>query len=140
MVGCLGGLGRSLSRWMFHQGARRFVFLSRSGTKKIAAKQLVQDLRENGASIDVMVGDVSVFTDVEAVVSQIIGSIGGIVQAAMGLDVGRPIHTTSAIFSWLKCRTPCLSRCPVKAGTGASVQRFKAHGICTTRFEEGETI
>ena len=88
MVGCLGGLGRSLSRWMLRQGARKFVFLSRSGTKKIAAKQLEKDLQDNGARVDVMVGDVSVFADVEAVVSQISGSIGGVVQAAMGLDVG----------------------------------------------------
>ena len=99
MVGCLGGLGRSLSRWMFHQGARKFVFLSRLGTKKIAAKPLVQDLQENGASIDVMIGDVSVFADIEAVVSQINGSVGGIIQAAMGLDVGRPVHTTMARYS-----------------------------------------
>ena len=73
---------------MLRQGARKFVFLSRSGTKKIAAKQLEKDLQDNGARVDVMVGDVSVFADVEAVVSQISGSIGGVVQAAMGLDVG----------------------------------------------------
>ena len=63
---------------MLRQGARKSVFLSRSGTKKIAAKQLVTDLQDNGARVDVMVGDVSVFADVEAVVSQISGPIGGV--------------------------------------------------------------
>ena len=84
---------------MFRQGARNFVFLSRSGTKNVAAKQLVKDLRDNGARVDVMVGDVSVFADVEVVLSQISGPIGGTVQAAMGLDVGRPFDTASLTFS-----------------------------------------
>lgn len=78
----------NLSRLFARSMKRKFVFLSRSGTKKIAAKQLVTDLQNHDARVDVRVGDVSVFADVEAVVSQIRDSIGGVVQAAMGLDVG----------------------------------------------------
>lgn len=34
LVGCLGGLGRSLTSWMMDRGARDFVLLSRSGADK----------------------------------------------------------------------------------------------------------
>jgi KR domain len=34
LVGCLGGLGRSLTTFMMERGARDFVFLSRSGADK----------------------------------------------------------------------------------------------------------
>ncbi|KAI1090751.1 hypothetical protein F5B19DRAFT_306371 [Rostrohypoxylon terebratum] len=45
LVGCFGGLGRSLSRWMATRGARNFVFLSRSGCDKPDAADLVLSLR-----------------------------------------------------------------------------------------------
>ncbi|KAH9890251.1 polyketide synthase [Xylariomycetidae sp. FL2044] len=88
LVGCLGGLGRSLSRWMAARGARKFVFLGRSGCDKPVAMDLVTSLRDSGASVKVVRGDVC---QASAVVEAIqccstMGSrIGGIVQAAMGL-------------------------------------------------------
>ena len=88
MVGCLGGLGRTLSRWMVSRGARKFAFLGRSGTKKAAARNLIQDLEALGAECSVVTGDVCSVTDVDAVVdaAAAMGSIGGVVQAAMGLN------------------------------------------------------
>ncbi len=44
MVGCLGGLGRSLSKWMMSRGARKFVFLGRSGLDKEAARQIEEKM------------------------------------------------------------------------------------------------
>ncbi|PHH90746.1 hypothetical protein CDD83_2742 [Cordyceps sp. RAO-2017] len=87
LVGCLGGLGRSLSRWMMSRGARKFVFLGRSGCDKATARQLVSRLREAGASVSVVRGDVSNAQQVgEAVAAcELGGPIGGVVQAAMGL-------------------------------------------------------
>ncbi len=87
MVGCLGGLGRSLSRWMFDRGARSFVFLGRSGADKPAAKKLVEDLQESGAAVVVVRVDVSCLEDVQNAVMQSPCPIGGILQAAMGLNV-----------------------------------------------------
>lgn len=87
LVGCLGGIGRSLTKWMLARGARKFVFLGRSGAKRTPAKQLVDDLEKAGAEVTVICGDVTIYSDVERALGQINTPIGGIVQAAMGLDV-----------------------------------------------------
>lgn len=86
MVGCLGGLGRSLSRWMMRRGARNFVFLGPSGLDKPVAQVLVHDLREQGAVADVVRGDVGNREDVERAVQAARQPIGGLIQAAMGLS------------------------------------------------------
>ncbi|KAJ2999377.1 hypothetical protein NUW58_g15 [Xylaria curta] len=88
MVGCLGGLGRSLSRWMMARGARYFVFLGRSGCDKPDARDLVNRLEQNGAIVTVVRGDVSNSSDVKSAVQACVAtnkSIGGVIQAAMGL-------------------------------------------------------
>ena len=41
LVGCLGGLGRSLTMWMLEHGCRNFVFLSRSGDDEKAVADVV---------------------------------------------------------------------------------------------------
>ncbi|XXH01662.1 hypothetical protein Hte_008022 [Hypoxylon texense] len=88
MVGCLGGLGRTISRWMISRGARKFAFLGRSGLRKAAARNLIQDLEALGAECLVVTGDVCSGVDVAAVMDAAVamGSIGGVVQAAMGLN------------------------------------------------------
>ncbi|KAI0532874.1 polyketide synthase [Xylaria digitata] len=88
LIGCLGGLGRSLSRWMMTRGARNFVFLGRSGADKPSAKQLVARLEQAGAAVGVIRGDVSQAADVKAAVTHCVSTgrkVGGVVQAAMGL-------------------------------------------------------
>ncbi|KAL9091247.1 MAG: hypothetical protein Q9159_001542 [Coniocarpon cinnabarinum] len=86
MIGCLGGLGRSMSKWMMSRGARKFVFLGRSGTDRTPARQLVEDLEDQGAQVTVVRGDVVRYADVEKAVAAIKGPIGGVIQAAMGLN------------------------------------------------------
>ena len=88
LVGCLGGLGRSLSRWMMKQGARHFIFVGRSGADRPSARQLVSRLEEAGATVGVVRGDVANASDINAAVSACLATgrrIGGVVQAAMGL-------------------------------------------------------
>ncbi|XXG97441.1 hypothetical protein Hte_003742 [Hypoxylon texense] len=88
LVGCLGGLGRSLSCWMAVRGARNFVFLGRSGCNKPDAQELVLSLRSRGASVSVVKGDVANASDVVTAVKACTATgkpIGGVVQAAMGL-------------------------------------------------------
>lgn len=87
MIGCLGGLGRSISKWMVKRGARKFVFVGRTGTDRKAARQLVEDLEAEGAYVSVVRGDVSILADVQAAVAAIKGPVGGVIQAAMGLNV-----------------------------------------------------
>ena len=90
MVGCLGGLGRRLSKWMMDRGARHFVFLGRSGLDKAAARNLVEDLEASGASCSVVRGDACEMVDVEVMVQSAEYPICGVVQAAMGLHVCYP--------------------------------------------------
>ena len=90
MIGCLGGLGRSMSKWMIKQGARKFVFLGRSGTDKAPARKLVEDLEQSGATVQVGRGDVGQYADVQKCVDVVDGDIGGVIQAAMGLNVNVP--------------------------------------------------
>lgn len=90
LIGCLGGLGRSMSKWMLSRGARKFVFMGRSGTDKAPARRLVENLQSLGAQVTVIRGDVVNVDDVNRAVAGIDGPIGGVIQAAMGLDVSHP--------------------------------------------------
>lgn len=90
LIGCLGGLGRSLSRWMVGRGARKFVFLGRTGCDKPEALDLVSWLRSTGTRVTVVRGDVSNLADVESALDacRTMGesaAVGGVIQAAMGL-------------------------------------------------------
>ncbi|KAI0521004.1 polyketide synthase [Xylaria bambusicola] len=101
LIGCLGGLGRSLSRWMMSRGARHFVFLGRSGADKPSAKQLVNKLEQAGATTCVIRGDVCQVTDVEAAVTHCVSTgrrLGGVVQAAMGLH--EALFTSMSTQAW----------------------------------------
>ena len=89
LVGCLGGLGRSLTSWMMKRGAKRFAFLSRSGTDSEQAAILVKDIEAAGIAVQVIRGDATVEADVERAVKSIPATypIRGVVQAAMVLRV-----------------------------------------------------
>ncbi|KAF3904083.1 hypothetical protein ABW20_dc0102273 [Dactylellina cionopaga] len=88
MIGCLGGLGRSLAKWLLERGARKFVFLSRSGLSNSIAQRFVQDLITLGGEVKVVQGDVCDFKDVKRMIDEADGPIGGVVQAAMGVYPG----------------------------------------------------
>lgn len=89
LVGCLGGLGRSLTSWMIDKGAKRFAFLSRSGTDSEQAAILVKNIESRGLSCQVVRGDVTVLSDVERAVKGVSSEypIRGAIQAAMVLKV-----------------------------------------------------
>ncbi|KAL8833880.1 MAG: hypothetical protein Q9170_004027, partial [Blastenia crenularia] len=98
LSGCLGGIGRSISKWMLRQGARKFAFIGRSGLDKEPARRLVKDLEEAGAHVIVTRGDVSDPSVVQQCVDSISGPIGGVMQAAMGLD--EAIWTSMSHKAW----------------------------------------
>jgi acyl transferase domain-containing protein/NADPH:quinone reductase-like Zn-dependent oxidoreductase len=91
LVGCLGGLGRSLTSWMMKHGARNFAFLSRSGMDSEQATILVNNLETRGANVQVFRGDATVKADVENAVRSIPADrpIRGVVHAAMVLRVSK---------------------------------------------------
>jgi len=89
LVGCLGGLGRSLTSWMMKRGARRFAFLSRSGADATSAAILVRAIEAAGVDVSVIRGDVTRAVDVERAVQSIPSEypVAGVVHAAMVLRV-----------------------------------------------------
>ncbi|KAI0531882.1 polyketide synthase [Xylaria digitata] len=107
MVGCLGGLGGSLSKWMVSRGARKFVFLGRSGLQKPAAKDLVRDLELLGATCKIIQGDVCNRKDVDAAIAAVEGKIGGVVQAAMALN--EALFTAMGHDAWHEAVDPKLA-------------------------------
>lgn len=72
---------------MFDRGARHFIFLSRSGTDKPEAASVVKSLRDCGASVEVVYGDVSNSADVDRAVREAKVPIRGVINAAMVLQV-----------------------------------------------------
>ncbi|CAH0054521.1 unnamed protein product [Clonostachys solani] len=99
LIGCLGGLGRSLSKWMLSRGARQLIFVGRSGTQKKAARQLIEDLEAAGAICTVITGDVTNYDDVVKALKASESPLGGVVQAAMGLSVS--FFNTMSKESWI---------------------------------------
>ncbi|KAL9084936.1 MAG: hypothetical protein Q9159_004980 [Coniocarpon cinnabarinum] len=85
LVGCLGGLGRSLAAWMVERGARQLVFLSRSGTTARAAGSMSTELIEMGANPQIVQCDVTDQKALRLAVGQIVDKlpVKGIVHAAM---------------------------------------------------------
>ncbi|KAI0017755.1 KR domain-containing protein [Xylariomycetidae sp. FL0641] len=106
LVGCLGGLGRSLTSWMMESGARRFTFLSRSGADSQQAAQLVQDLEEAGSFVQVVRGDASSRADVVRAVEGVAPEhpIKGVVHAAMVLRDG--LFHSMTYESWVQSTRP----------------------------------
>lgn len=89
LVGCLGGLGRSLARWMNERGAKHFAFISRSGAHKPEALRLVENLERSGATTQVFCADVSDEAAIRRVVLELTakGKICGVVHAATTFKV-----------------------------------------------------
>lgn len=131
LVGCLGGLGRSISRWMVSRGARNFIFLGRSGSTKPEAQSLVEDLARHGSTVSVVRGDVSSFRDVRQALRKASAPIGGVVQAAMALDVSDTTLTAPRSANLL-CRKRCGQPCLARVGILQSTQRFRELGTFIT--------
>ncbi|KAI0157190.1 putative polyketide synthase [Hypoxylon sp. FL1284] len=90
MVGCLGGLGRSLTKMMMDRGARHFAFVSRSGADKPEAARVVDGIKSQGGFATVFRADAANENVMRDVVVQLQGErpIRGVVHAAMVLKDG----------------------------------------------------
>ena len=93
-MGCLGGLGRSLTVWMMERGCRNFAFISRSGADKPQAGQVIETLVQGGASVRVFRADASNQEEVAEIIAELSTSqtIRGVVHAAMVLQVRRAVQ------------------------------------------------
>ncbi|GAB1213228.1 hypothetical protein ATERTT37_002377 [Aspergillus terreus] len=106
LVGCLGGLGRSLTSWMMKRGARNFAFLSRSGADSRQASILVQELENAGVTVQVFRGDAGVKEDVVAALRGIPEDrpVRGVINAAMVLKDG--LFHNMEYQNWTACIHP----------------------------------
>ncbi|KAL4993611.1 putative polyketide synthase [Aspergillus recurvatus] len=71
IAGGLGGLGRSIARWMVARGARHLILLSRSGVSTSAANYLVQELQQKGAHIATPKVDISDLSKLAQVIASL---------------------------------------------------------------------
>ncbi|UKZ52827.1 Type I Iterative PKS [Trichoderma virens] len=88
LAGGLGGLGRSIARWMVSRGAKHLIFISRSGAASESAQELVQELEAAGCNIHVFACDVSDETSLSGIIDQCkvkLPEIKGCVQGSMVL-------------------------------------------------------
>ncbi|CAO2655100.1 Nn.00g101640.m01.CDS01 [Neocucurbitaria sp. VM-36] len=88
LVGCLGGLGRSFSRWAVTRGARHLTFLSRGGASNEEAQGFIQELRSREIDIQVVKGDVESWEDVSNAVAACNVPVKGVINAALTLNDG----------------------------------------------------
>lgn len=88
LVGGLGGLGRSIALWMTQNGARHFVFLSRSGGAKPEVTALVRSLQGAGCTVEVVAGSVTNLDDVSRAFGQARLPVAGVLQLSMVLRDG----------------------------------------------------
>lgn len=87
LIGGMGGIGRSVAVWMAENGARNFVFLSRS-----AASTDNEDFRREIASysdgiVEAVSGDVAEYADVMRAVEKAPSPIAGVFQLSLVLCV-----------------------------------------------------
>ncbi|KAI1171985.1 hypothetical protein F4777DRAFT_593221 [Nemania sp. FL0916] len=89
VAGGLGGLGRSIIKWMTDKGARHLILLSRSGGSSAAASSAIADLKMRGINIFAPMCDVSCAAALEIVLERCrttMPPIKGCINAAMVLQ------------------------------------------------------
>jgi len=99
LSGGSGGIGRSLAQWMFENGAKNIVFLSRSGMSKPEMKELVEKLTKEGANATAYSCDVADKDQVQAALALCATEfppIRGVIQGAMVLQVCLPTLSNSS--------------------------------------------
>ena len=90
IAGGLGGLGRSITRWMVSRGAKHLLLLSRSGTSRSEARDFVQTLKDEGVQIEAPACDITDAVSLEKALKlaqENMPSIKGCIQGSMVLKV-----------------------------------------------------
>jgi hypothetical protein len=90
LSGGLGGIGRSLARWMVARGARNLIFLSRTGNITNPVQDMVIELESKGCRIHIYTCDVTDRARLVEVIKECkatLPPIKGCIQGAMILKV-----------------------------------------------------
>ncbi|KAL4863050.1 hypothetical protein BDV12DRAFT_189962 [Aspergillus spectabilis] len=94
LVGGLGGLGQSVSKYLVEHGARHLVYLSRNAGESEEHQRFFRELECQGCSVQAIIGDVTKLGDVKKAVQDASLPIAGIFQMAMVLN-DRPYMSMS---------------------------------------------
>ena len=90
IAGGLGGLGRSIARWMADRNVKNLILLSRSGVRSEAAQSTLDDLKAKGVNVAAPscdVGDMQALSSTLAECRKTMPPIKGCIQASMVLKV-----------------------------------------------------
>jgi NADPH:quinone reductase-like Zn-dependent oxidoreductase/acyl carrier protein/NAD(P)-dependent dehydrogenase (short-subunit alcohol dehydrogenase family) len=91
LAGGMGGLGRSIIRWMASHGAKCLTVVSRSAGLGPQDQALIAEIGELGCLLQCFAADISDANSMQTVISSICQPIAGVLQMAMVLrDVGIP--------------------------------------------------
>lgn len=94
ITGGTGGLGRSITRWLSSQGAKKIVLASRSGMGQISTRELVDELKGHGTEVVVYTCDIGDESQVKKkihYVQETMPPIRGVLHGAMVIRVSRQI-------------------------------------------------
>lgn len=100
LAGGLGGLGRSIARWMAARGAKNLIFLSRSGKVTESVEEMNADLKSIGCNVHIFSCDVADADRLRAVVNECSASlppIKGCIQGSMVLRVSLTMYSLNTI-------------------------------------------
>lgn len=90
ITGGSGGLGRSITRWLSSQGAKKIVLASRSGLSQTSTRELIDELKEHGVEVVVYTCDIGEASQVEKMIHYIQATmppIRGVIHGAMVIQV-----------------------------------------------------
>lgn len=133
VVGGLGGIGRSILKWMASRGARYLIAPSRSGAKSATAAKTVKELQEKGVNILTPKCDAASWESLCSATeewSKAMPAIRGCINAAMALNVSFVIPKSNIFFfAMLHLSDNSLYRilssktCPILIGNRQFAQR-----------------
>lgn len=103
-VGGLGGLGRSITRWLIEKGATHVVFLSRSAEDFKDDDPFIQELSALGCRATRISGDVCKYEDVVRTIKSVDEPFAGVLQGSMVLRDGE--FASMPWTDWLAASRP----------------------------------
>lgn len=122
LVGGLGGLGRSIARYMVQQGARNLIFLSRSADKNGQQHQgFIKEIESMGSTVQCVQGNVARQADVERAIDGALAPVKGILNMTIALADEAFLRMT--IEDWNTSVEPKVR------GTWNILEIAKSHGL-----------
>ncbi|KAL8881789.1 MAG: hypothetical protein Q9198_001081 [Flavoplaca austrocitrina] len=134
LVGCFGGVGRSLTTWMIDHGAKHLAFMARSGSESSSAANFVSSIETRGIEVTVLKCDVAIKEDVETAIRSVSRDrkLRGVVNAAMVLNVS-DVHPFEATVLKKCIRTGCSNLWIRRSGARRLAPKSKGRRTFTKR-------